>query len=461
MHELAIFANTALLPDGWAERVFVRVDDQGRIVAVDTNVAPPGATYHAEVLLPGVPNTHSHAFQRGMAGLTEYRGRAKSDDFWSWRETMYRFVSLLQPEDAYTIARHAYVDMLRHGYTSVCEFHYLHHDAAGHPYASLSEMAAQHVRAAQDVGLRMTILPVLYTWGGFDRRELQGAQLRFRTDVATILDMFQELQANCANEPTIQPGLAVHSLRAATIEQISEVLKELQTAGQRCPVHLHIAEQPAEVEQCVARFGKRPLEYLASHFELNERWSLVHATHLSLEELKLLIPSRAVVVLCPVTEANLGDGVFPAAEFLHSGGRCAIGSDSQVSVSPWEELRMLEYGQRLVHRERNLLARDDQSTGVTLLHQVVEAGHTAAGMGAAGITPGAHADLISVDSQHAQLAGRRHDTLVDTLVFSGDATFIRDVFVGGRRVVTDGRHVAQQEIADNYRACLSRLLSAW
>lgn len=397
----------------------------------------------------GIANLHSHAFQRAMAGLAE-RQESDADSFWRWREWMYRFAGALTPDDVQAIARQLYVEMLEAGYTTVCEFHYLHHDVDGRPYARPAAMAEAIVAAAAEAGIRLTLLPVLYQRGGFDGRPLAARQQRFGHATDAYLRLVEDLRAH--ESPVVRIGLAFHSLRAVDLPVIREVLAAASRSGR--PVHLHIAEQQAEVADCLATHGRRPVRLLLDEVPVDERWCLVHATHLDGDELRGLARSRAVVALCPSTEANLGDGVFPLRAFLGAGGRYGIGSDSHVSVSPVEELRWLEYGQRLVEHKRSRALLGPGSTGEALLAAVAESAADATGF------DDLAADRLVLDGAAPAFAGARGADLADRWLFCGNAPLLREVRVGGRPVVVDGRHPLRESARLAYAATLRRLLAS-
>ena len=354
----AFWFQTALLSAGWSDDVRIEHQD-GRITGIETGVPPRPGDERARIALPGLPNLHSHAFQRGMAGLAETRGPS-GDSFWTWREVMYRFLDRLTPDDVEAIAALAYAEMLESGFTRVGEFHYLHHDIDGRAYAELGEMAGRVAAAAAETGIALTLLPVFYAQGGFGGAPADPAQRRFLNDPDSYARLVEACRRHLSGLPDANLGVAPHSLRAATPEQLDQIIP-LADGG---PIHIHIAEQTREVGDCLAWSGQRPVEWLLDHAPVDHRWCLVHATHMSDAETDRLARSGAVAGLCPITEANLGDGVFPAARFLDEGGAFGIGSDSNVMVDAAEELRLLEYGQRLTRRARNVLtARGYPATG--------------------------------------------------------------------------------------------------
>ena len=441
------FAEQALLPSGWARDVRLTVDAAGDLVAVEAGVAARDATPLGRWVLPGLPNLHSHAFQRAMAGLAE-RQAAERDTFWSWRETMYRYAAALDPAALHAIAAQLYADLLLHGYTAVCEFHYVHHQPDGRAYAPPRAMCDALVAAAQETGIGLTLLPTLYQTGGFDGRALVARQRRFHHEVDALLALAGSVRA--AAGPQLAVGLALHSLRAVPPAALARALASAY--AEEGPIHIHVAEQVAEVDECLALRGARPVAWLLDNAAVDSRWCLVHATHVTADEVQALSRSGAVVGLCPTTEANLGDGVFPLRGLLDAGGSFGIGSDSHVSVSPVEELRWLEYGQRLAGLRRNVAAdRREPSTGASLWREALVGGAQASGRRIGGLVAGHRADLLVLDDQAPELAARSSGQLLDTLVFAGNRNLVRDVMVGGRWVVRAGAHLAGERIAGRYR----------
>jgi len=397
---------------------------------------------------PTIANLHSHAFQRAMAGMAE-RQTDPADSFWTWRETMYRFAAAFDPDSLHAVASQLYVEMLEAGYGSVCEFHYLHHAADGRPYADPAAMSRALVRAARDTGIRMTLLPVLYMTGGFDGRALGDRQRRFGHDVDGYLALVDLLRNEV--DDMIHVGCALHSLRAVPPDAMQLVLAALPRDMR---IHIHIAEQIGEVQDSLAIRDARPVEWLYANADVDERWTLVHATHLTEEEMLAIADSGATVAICPTTEANLGDGLFPLRDYLDAGGAWGIGSDSHISVSPVEELRWLEYGQRLVTRHRNIAVQPGSpSVGRTLLSGV-------AGSRARSTGFGADDDHVILDASAATLVGAGVDDVADRWIFSGNANVVRDVVVGGQSVVGGGRHREHEKIAAGYRAATRLLMQA-
>ncbi|MBD9478258.1 formimidoylglutamate deiminase [Pseudoxanthomonas sp. PXM02] len=397
--------------------------------------------------VPGIANLHSHAFQRAMAGMAE-RQTHPEDSFWTWREIMYRFAARMDPDSTYAVATQLYAEMLEAGYTTVCEFHYVHHQPDGTPYADAAAMSKALIAAARDTGIRMTLLPVLYMTGGFDGRALSARQQRFGHGVDGFLRLIDGLRP--LQDDQLRVGCAFHSLRAVPEAAMREVLAALPADA---PIHIHIAEQVGEVQDCLAVRNARPVEWLLREFQVDRRWTLVHATHLTQEETHGIAASGATVAICPTTEANLGDGLFPLREYLQAGGRWGIGSDSHVSVSPVEELRWLEYGQRLVTRHRNIaVTADSPSVGETLLQGVLESATDAIGF------PGGKDDLVLLDADAPALVGATRNDLVDRWLFAGNRSLVKQVRVAGREVVTDGQHVEREAIARRYGETLRQLL---
>ncbi|WP_434989919.1 formimidoylglutamate deiminase [Xanthomonas melonis] len=450
-HAQVLWAARALLPDGWADQVRLTLA-HGRVVSVQPQTPPTATDTRCQVLLPGLGNLHSHAFQRGMAGLTEVGGRS-GDSFWSWRELMYRFVDRLDPDSLQAIAEQAYVEMLESGFTRVGEFHYLHHAGDGAAYAHAGEMSARIAAAAANTGIGLTLLPVFYAHSDFGGAAPSVAQRRLIHD----LDGFARLLDDCTQclkrLPDAVLGLAPHSLRAVTPSQLAALLP--LTDG---PIHIHIAEQQREVDACLAWSGQRPVQWLLEHAAVDVRWCLVHATHVLASEVQAMAACGAVVGLCPITEANLGDGIFPLQAFAAAGGRFGVGSDSNVLIAAAEELRLLEYGQRLTLQARNVLAPAGMSSGRWLFEQAGAGAAQALGM-PHGIRPGASADLLELDATHPALLARSGDALLDSWLFAARDTAVRTVWRGGRCVVRDGRHVDRARIAARFSTALRGLLA--
>ena len=418
---------------------------------------PVDVATRAAWVVPGIANLHSHAFQRAMAGLTE-RQQSDADSFWTWREWMYRFAATLSPDDVHAIARQLYIEMLEAGFTSVCEFHYLHHDVDGRPYARPAAMAEAIIAAAQSVGLRLTLLPVLYQRGGFDGRPLSERQQRFGHATDAFVRLVDDLRSASSAMPGVRVGVAFHSLRAVTLPTMREVLAALDEPGM--PVHLHIAEQQAEVADGLATHGRRPVQLLLDELPVDSRWTLVHATHLDEAEVRGVAASGATVAICPTTEANLGDGLFPLRAFLAAGGRYGVGSDSHVSVSPIEELRWLEYGQRLVEQKRSRALLGPGSNAEAMLRAVAVSAAASTGQAVGVLDASSAVDALVLDAEAPAMVGATREDVLDRWVFCGNRPLVRDVFVAGRRVVAEGRHAQRESAAAAYAATLRRLLSA-
>ncbi len=441
------------MPNGWAQDVRIEVGS-GAIVRIEVGASAQAEDTRAQVGLAGLPNLHSHAFQRGMAGLTEYRGQER-DSFWTWRELMYRFLARMTPDDVEAITAQAYVEMLEAGFTRVGEFHYLHRDPNGGHYANPAEMAERVAAAARHTGIALTLLPVFYAHGGFDAAHPLPGQRRFLSGLDDFARLYDASRTIAARLPDGRIGVAPHSLRAVTPEELHELLK----LGAGVPVHIHAAEQTREVEECLAWSGLRPVEWLLEHADVDARFCLVHATHLTAAETHRLAASGAVAGLCPVTEANLGDGVFPASEYLKAQGRFGVGTDSNILIAANEELRQIEYAQRLEYRLRNVLSGAAQSVGRTLYDGALAGGAQALGI-APGIRVGAPADLIALDLAQPCFAARSGDALLDSWIFAAGAGAVDAVWRGGEQVVANGRHRDREAVATRYRASLERLLHA-
>lgn len=446
--------SSVLTPDGWREDMVVSLDPRGFIADVAPaapNMALPGI---AGIAVPAMPNVHSHAHQRFMLGLAERSGPG-ADSFWTWREAMYGFALRLSPDDLEAVATQLYVEMLKAGFSAVGEFQYLHHQPDGTPYANPAEMSLRCLAAADTAGIGITMLPTLYAFGGFGGQPPAAAQCRFINEADRFLSIFDKLSIQVSDNPLRRLGISPHSLRAVTPDLLHEVLAAIPAGA---PVHIHVAEQMKEVDDCLAFRGLRPVEQLLREFDLSSRWTAIHATHMTPAETKALAATGAAAGLCPTTEANLGDGIFPATAYLGAGGAIAIGSDSQISVSPAEDLRMLEYSQRLRDRTRNALAGGPgRSTGRSLYNAALAGGARSLNQPVGAIAPGYRCDLAVLDEDHPLLAGRAGDQALDTWIFSGGNRLVKHVFVAGRQLVADGHHTGEDRIARNFRAALRRL----
>jgi formiminoglutamate deiminase len=443
----------ALLPEGWARGVRLSISS-GRIAGIETATEQTRGDDAHPVCVPGMPNLHSHAFQRGMAGLAERRGPS-NDSFWTWRELMYRFVARLNPDQFEAIAAMAFAEMLESGFTRVGEFHYLHHDPDGAPYADRAEMAARIASSAEQTGMGLTLLPVFYAHSGFGGQAPRPSQRRFIHDVDGFAALLESTRRAVTGLDDAVVGVAPHSLRAVTEGELAQV----SALAGAAPVHIHVAEQMKEVEDCVAWSGKRPVQWLLDSGLVKENWCLVHATHMDGHEMDALARSGAVAGLCPITEANLGDGVFPAAPFAAVRGRFGIGSDSNVMIDAAEELRILEYGQRLTHRSRNVMAGiEGSSTGAELYRNALAGGAQALGTVDGALKVGAPADFIGLDMDHPAMASRAGDAVLDSWIFAARGGAVKNVWRRGRKVVSEGRHVAREAIAARFRGALADLL---
>jgi formiminoglutamate deiminase len=441
----------ALLPSGFARDVRVDMAD-GAIADVTPNAPRDGAQHIAGIAIPGLPNLHCHGFQRGMAGLAERRGPAH-DSFWTWREVMYRFLGRLSPDDVAAIAAFAYAQMLETGFTAVGEFHYLHHDVDGRPYADIGEMAVRIAAAAGETGIGLTLLPSLYMHGGFGGAPPNDGQKRFLNTPDRFAVLMARSRDIVAVLPNANVGIAPHSLRAVT----PDALAGLVTANPGGPVHIHAAEQVKEVQDCVAALGTRPVAWLLDNANVDKRWCLIHATHMTPDETRALAASGAVAGLCPLTEASLGDGIFDGARFLQHGGRFGVGTDSQIQIEAAAELRQLEYTQRLRDRSRNVLPQQEgDSTGTRIYATALAGGAQALGRDIGAIEPGKRADIVVLDAAHPDLSGGPHAWL-DAYVFVAGRALIKSVMVGGETVVSDGQHRHRDTITARYRKVVARL----
>ncbi len=446
-----LWFSSALLPGGWSAAVRVSLSD-GLIVRVEAGVEPAEDDERHGAAIPGLPNLHSHAFQRVMAGLTEHGDGAAGDDFWTWREAMYRCADRLGPDDVEAISALAFAEMLETGFTRVGEFHYLHHDPAGMPYADPAELAARIIAAAESSGIGLTLLPVFYAHADFGGQRPTSGQRRFVAELDAFARLLDSARRAAAGLPGSVVGVAPHSLRAVTPDELREVVP-MAGAG---PIHIHVAEQVREVEDCLAWSGRRPVEWLLDNQPVDHRWCLIHATHTTSAERSGIAACGAVVGLCPITESNLGDGLFDARAFQAAGGRFGVGTDSNVLIDAAGELRQLEYTQRLAARRRNVLAAGPGwSTGRTLFDASLRAGGQALGAGV-GLEAGQPADIVTLATDYTSIASRTDDLLLDGWIFAARSGAIDGVWARGRRVVAGGRHVAREALERRFRAALER-----
>ena len=452
---MRIWAESALLPTGWASEVAVAVGDSGRIASVETRA--PKAGHCVGLLLPSPVNVHSHAFQRAMAGLTERRGPSPTDSFWTWRDLMFRFLGHLTPEHVEAIAAFVQMEMLEAGYSTNAEFHYLHHTPAGTPYDNIGEMSGRIAAAASRTGIGLCLLPVHYEFGGCDRRGLGPGQVRFGNGLDRFLRLRDAASDALRDRPEdAQSGVAPHSLRAVA----SETLKDYADRFPAGPVHMHLAEQIPEVEEVQAQWGARPVEWALENMALDERWCLIHCTQMTPSETTRLAATGAVAGLCPITESSLGDGIFDGVRWTRQGGRLAVGSDSNIRIALSEELRTLDYSQRLRDHTRAALATERMSTGRHLFEQVLQGGAQAAGRRTGRLEAGHWADMLALDATSEILHGFGGDTVLDAWIFAGDDRLVSDVWSAGRHKVMQGRHVARTEIVADYVRTIDALKGA-
>ena len=452
---MTIHATRMLVGQNWHENCRVTCVD-GKIAAINVGVGPAEGDHCVDTLLPALANLHSHSFQRAMAGMTEFRAAGK-ESFWTWRALMYRFLDHLTPDQYEAIAALVFVEMQEAGYAAVGEFHYVHHQPNGAPYATLKELSDRVFAAAAYTGIGLTHLPVLYTYAGVNQEPLSGGQMRFANDVDRFCGLVEACKGSLSNLPSdAQVGIAPHSLRATSPADLAQVL----AAYPEGPVHIHIAEQLKEVADVEAKLGARPVAWLLDNTEVNDRWCLIHATHMTEAETIAMAQSGAVAGLCPITEANLGDGPFNGPGYLTHGGAYGVGSDSNVRISLTEELRTLEYSQRLRDFERNVMVADEGSVGQSLYTTAAVGGAQALNRDAGSIEMGKLADLVAIDTGHPSLCALRTEQLLDGLCFAASDTVVTDTWSAGRHVVKEGRHIARDAVVARYKSAISSLLNA-
>ncbi|MCF6262189.1 MAG: formimidoylglutamate deiminase [Xanthomonadales bacterium] len=448
------FAPSLLTDQGWCSASVLSVDAEGMI----SNIAP-GASKDCDVslqgvVIPGMINLHSHAFQRSLVGKTGLRGSG-DDSFWSWRQAMYQQVAQLSPEAIEAVSAYCYMELLKGGYTTVAEFHYLHHQKGGVHYANPAETSMRVLTAADAAGIGVTLLPVLYSWAGFGQQPLTEQQLPFRHDLNSYLRLLAQLDQYCENSKLFDWGVAPHSIRAVSESQLQELMVGLAQLNFKGPIHIHIAEQQREVKDCVDYYGASPVRWLLDKLPVNDRWCLIHATHVDSQELKMMRTADVVAGLCPTTEADLGDGIFPASQWQHLGGAWGIGSDSNLCVNATEELRWLEYGQRLQDQQRNLLAAPGQLVGAELYKNALAGGLQAlAKPKARGFAVGQRADMLVLDQEHTLFLNKEKDQILDAWIFAGVQDMLSQVWVGGRCVVEAGEHINAGRIETDWRQLL-------
>jgi formimidoylglutamate deiminase len=452
---ILIFAKRALLPKGWSENVRVCVE-HGSISEIATNTKPMPSDANVDTLLPALSNLHSHSFQRAMAGMTEFRAAGR-DSFWTWRELMYRFVNRITPDQMQAIAALVFMEMQEAGYAAVGEFHYVHHQTCGAPYDDIAELSNQIYAAAKTTGIGLTHLPVLYTYGGAGEAPLANGQLRFGNSVDQYFQLLNSAQDGLKYLPNdARIGMAPHSLRATSPSDLKAALSERKSG----PIHIHIAEQPKEVSDIQAWLGARPVEWLLQNTDVNSKWCLIHATHMTDAETIALAKSGAVAGLCPITEANLGDGPFNGPTYLNAGGAFGVGSDSNLNISLTEELRTLEYSQRLRDVARNILVVGEGSVGSTIYNGAAHGGAQALGRNAGEIAVGKLADLVAINTNCPALCALKPDQLLDGLVFAAKDNVVTDVWSAGRHSVKHGEHIQRQHIIKNYCTSIAQLLAS-
>ncbi|WP_036180398.1 formimidoylglutamate deiminase [Marinomonas sp. MED121] len=456
------FAEQALFPQGWKTNVRIEVEN-GLIKGLSSDASAEGATLLSGPTLPSLVNLHSHAFQRAMAGMAEV-SLNPNDSFWSWRDLMYKMVHKLTPDDVRIIATQLYIDMLKAGYTQVAEFNYLHHDPKGRAYNQLNEMGLQLAQAGDQAGLGVTLLPVLYSHSGFGGQTPNEGQARFINSTEQYLALHQASQASLAGHKLHKMGGCFHSLRAVTQGQIQDVMGALDKTSNKAsnktmPIHIHIAEQQKEVRDSISFSGQRPVQWLANEIGLDERWCLVHATHLDQNEVTAIAKSGAVAGLCPTTEANLGDGIFPGVDYIAQGGRWGIGSDSHVSLSLVEELRTLEYSQRFRDEQRNRLYTEGEHHVGDYLFQAARQGGNQACQVALGLELGNRADFMVLDNRHPFIAASKNEDLLNRWLFATNENLIRHVYVAGNQVINDFKHQAETQSNLEFTALLKRLFN--
>lgn len=463
------YAENILLNDGWATDKTITIE-HGIITDISSGKKSDASIFEGTVI-PGMINCHSHAFQRAFAGFSEHSSQAK-DSFWTWREIMYKFLAQITQNDAQTIAQQAYIEMLKAGYTRVAEFHYLHHDINGKPYSQtsventakdksenkLATMAQAIFNAAATSGIGLTMLPVLYQYSGFAQQAPHKGQKRFINSVEQFNQLVSECFTFTKQYPNTNLGIAPHSLRAVDKESIINAVNHVRSLDDKAPIHIHIAEQQQEVNDCLAHYAKRPVEWLLDNINLDQHWCLIHATHINKQEQQGIVASKAIAGICPTTEANLGDGIFPTTDFLALNGTFAIGSDSHISINPIEELRWLEYMQRLIKQQRVLLGSPQiASVGKNLWHKAALGGAQSTNSNTGSISVGKQADLLILNQKQTSLFANNNKHLLDSFIFASQQNMVKDVMVNGRWVIQNGAHANEQSSADNFANLLTKL----
>jgi len=452
---MKLFTEKVLLADGWATNKTL-VINKGVITDIITGFVD-GAERADGIVIPGMVNCHSHAFQRAFAGFSE-QGSEGQDSFWTWRNIMYKFLGQLTAEHAQIIATQLYIEMLKMGYTRVAEFHYLHHDINGKNYPQLSEMAEAIFKAAKSSGIGLTMLPVLYCHAGFGELPANDGQKRFINSITKFNELVSDCFALSSNYSNTNVGIAPHSLRAVDKKALHNAVNHVRHLDEKAPIHIHIAEQQKEVDDCTEHYGERPVQWLLNNVSLDEQWCLIHATHINEQERQGIIANKAIAGICPTTEANLGDGIFPTTEFLLEGGTFAIGSDSHISVNPVEELRWLEYAQRLIKQQRAILASSDQaSVGQNLWQKAALGGAQSTNSNTGELSIGKQADLLVLKNKNMKLFAHNERYFLDSLIFASQQNMISDVMVNGQWVVKEGQHALEQSVAIQFTDILEHL----
>ena len=448
-----IFAKKALLPNGWSNNVIIEIDQSGLISNVtENNNHKVDADLNEEIILPAMNNLHSHSFQRAMAGLTEARSPQGNDNFWSWRNLMYQFLDVLTPEEIYSITLFSQMEMLQSGYVGVGEFHYLHNQIGGTKYDNIAELSEKVLEASAESGISICLLPVVYERGGCDNRELEGGQLRFHNNIDTFEELYNQIKVFLSKNENFSLGVAAHSLRAVKNETLNKIID--LTNG---PIHIHAAEQVKEVEEIKSFYKMPPVEFLIENFDINKRWCLIHCTQMSELETELLSKSGAVAGLCPVTEANLGDGIFNGFQYNERKGFYGIGTDSNINISLTEELKTFEYSQRLLNKKRAVISNQKKSTGRKLFDDCLEGGARALQINNGKIQKGFNADLISLPNTNNELDGLEDDKILDYWIFASRENDVQKLWNKGKCLVENGKHLNFDDIQSNYRKTIKNL----
>ena len=448
-----IFAKKALLPNGWSNNVIIEIDQSGLISNVtENNNHKVDADLNEEIILPAMNNLHSHSFQRAMAGLTEARSPQGNDNFWSWRSLMYQFLDVLNPEEIFSITLFSQMEMLQSGYVGVGEFHYLHNQIGGTKYDNIAELSEKVLEASAESGISICLLPVVYERGGCDNRELEGGQLRFHNNIDTFEELYNQIKVFLSKNENFSLGVAAHSLRAVKNETLNKIID--LTNG---PIHIHAAEQVKEVEEIKSFYKMPPVEFLIENFDINKRWCLIHCTQMSELETELLSKSGAVAGLCPVTEANLGDGIFNGFQYNERKGFYGIGTDSNINISLTEELKTFEYSQRLLNKKRAVISNQKKSTGRKLFDDCLEGGARALQINNGKIQKGFNADLISLPNTNNELDGLEDDKILDYWIFASRENDVQKLWNKGKCLVENSKHLNFDDIQSNYRKTIKNL----